>query len=173
MIGPLTLGWVFLRMGSLFFGGGYVLLPLLHQELVLHLGWLSYREFIDGTALSQITPGPVAILATFAGYLRGGISGALVATGAIFLPGVLLMLVLSRSYARLRHIPGIDHFLAVLSPAVTGLLLAAAWEIGKATPGSWRNMLLALGALGALLRFRIHPALLLFAAALMGWAFPS
>ena len=173
MISPLKLGWVFLRLGCLFFGGGYVLIPVLYQELVFHLGWLSPREFVDGTALSQITPGPVAILATFAGFLRGGFGGALAATVGIFLPGALLMLALSRSYARLRTYSGMDQMLSVLTPAVVGLLLAAAWEIGKEAPGSLRNLVIALGALGALLRFQIHPALLLLAAALLGWGFPS
>jgi chromate transporter len=72
----------FLPIGLVFFGGGFVLVPVLHQTLVEKLRWLSPQEFIDGVAISNLTPGPISVLATFAGYRLRGIAGALVATGA-------------------------------------------------------------------------------------------
>ena len=77
----LKLCGVFLKIGVIFFGGGYVLIPLLHRIMVDQLHWLSLKEFLDGVALSQLTPGPLAMLATFTGYKAAGFAGALAATG--------------------------------------------------------------------------------------------
>jgi len=71
----LTLAWTYLRIGLIFFGGGYVLIPLLQHLLVEQYKWLSLREFLDGVAISQLTPGPLAMLATFTGVRVGGFSG--------------------------------------------------------------------------------------------------
>jgi hypothetical protein len=75
MAGMVELAWVFLKIGVIFFGGGYVLIPLLHRLMVDHYHWLTLREFLDGVALSQLTPGPLAMLATFAGFRAGGFWG--------------------------------------------------------------------------------------------------
>lgn len=71
----ITLALLYLRIGLIFFGGGYVLIPLLQETLVHHYGWLTQREFIDGLAISQLTPGPLAMLATFTGVRIGGVWG--------------------------------------------------------------------------------------------------
>jgi len=98
----LTLAWTYLRIGLIFFGGGYVLIPLLQHLLVEQYKWLSLREFLDGVAISQLTPGPLAMLATFTGVRVGGFMGGLVATICIFLPCVVLMLFVGRYYTRLK-----------------------------------------------------------------------
>lgn len=102
MIGIATLAWVFFKTGLIFFGGGYVLIPLLHRLMVDQYRWLSLREFLDGVALSQLTPGPLAMLATFSGFRVGGFPGALVATISIFLPCTLLMLAITSRYEKFR-----------------------------------------------------------------------
>lgn len=71
-----TIAWTFLKIGLVFVGGGYVLIPLLHRIMVDQYHWLTMKEFLDGLALSQLTPGPLAILATFVGYRAGGFAGA-------------------------------------------------------------------------------------------------
>jgi chromate transporter len=76
--------WIFFKIGLVFFGGGYVVLPVIHRELVTNLHLLTEQEFIDGTAISQLTPGPVAIIATFAGFIIANVWGALVGTFAMF-----------------------------------------------------------------------------------------
>src|SRR6266545_3453378 len=95
------LGWLFFKIGLIFFGGGYVLIPLLHRIMVDQLHWLTLTEFLDGVALSQLTPGPLAMLATYTGFKAGGIAGAVVSTVFIFLPCTGLMLFLSSRYERL------------------------------------------------------------------------
>jgi len=78
-----TLGWTFLKVGCVFFGGGFVLVPILHQRMVEQLHWLTGQEFLDGVAISNLTPGPIAVLATFTGYHLHGVVGALLATSAL------------------------------------------------------------------------------------------
>ncbi len=163
------LAWVFLRIGLVFFGGGFVLLPVLHNHLVTRLGWLTQREFVDGVAISQLTPGPVAVLATFAGYHQAGVAGALLATAALFLPGILWMLFLCAQYERRREEPWARRFLAGVNPAVAGMVLSAAILLGRGSLAGWPSWIAAAAAF-ALLAFRgVHPAPLLGAAALAGW----
>ena len=126
----LTLAWIYLRIGLIFVGGGYVLIPLLNHIMVDQYHWLTLREFLDGLALSQLTPGPLAMLATFTGFRAGGFLGGLIATVFIFLPCVVLMLVIGRNYHRLKNIDLIRKTLDVLLPAVVGLVAAAAWNLG-------------------------------------------
>src|ERR1035437_3088288 len=109
IIGPLsllgTVAMTFLKTGLVFFGGGFVLVPTLHHRLVTELGWLSPREFLDGVAISNLTPGPIAVLATFAGDHIAGVAGALVATTALLAPAIGLMWLVSGQYERYRNDP--------------------------------------------------------------------
>lgn len=169
MKGLAGLAAVFFHIGLIFFGGGFVLLPVLHDRLVTRLGWLSPREFIDGVAISQLTPGPISVLATFAGYHRQGVAGALVATAALFLPALLWMLFLSRQYELHRDQPLAQRFLAGVNPAVAGLVLSAAFVLGKDTMTSWPHWAAASVAFVLLALARMHPAPVMAAAALAGW----
>lgn len=162
------LGWTFLKVGFGFFGGGFVLVPILHQTLVEGLHWLTPREFLDGVAISNLTPGPIAVLATFAGYRVQGILGALVATQALFLPALALMSLLSHFYGRLKDLHHVQNLLAGLTPAVVGMILGAAVILAPgALPGVAGFALVAL-ALVLLLRLRWHPAFVLGLGALAG-----
>ena len=146
MTSLLLIAWVYLRIGMIFVGGGYVLIPLLHHIMVDQYGWLTLRQFLDGLALSQLTPGPLAILATFTGYKAGGIPGALVATIFIFLPCVVLMLLVGRYYDRLKKIDIIGSTLDGLLPAVVGMVAAAAWNLGVSSlSGAKEFVILAIG----------------------------
>lgn len=131
MAAIVQLAWIFLRIGLIFFGGGYVLIPLLHRIMVDQLHWLSLTEFLDGLALSQLTPGPLAMLATFAGFKAGGLVGALVATLFIFLPCTVLMLAISSRYEKFRSMELIKSTLDGILPAIVGLVAAAAFNLGK------------------------------------------
>ena len=130
------LAGTFLKIGCVFFGGGYALVPLLHQHLVTNLHFLNEREFLDGVAISNLTPGPIAVLATFAGYHVASIAGALVATAALFVPSVALMLVISQQYARFREHSRAKRFLSGINPAVAGLIFATALLLAPAALAS-------------------------------------
>ncbi len=164
-----SIGATFLKIGLVFFGGGFVLLPLLHDRLVTDLRWLSAREFLDGVAISNLTPGPIAVLATFAGYRAGGVFGAVVATIAIFTPGVGLMMFLSRQYERYRDDRRVRRFLTGVNPAVTGLVLSAAVLLGRTAMTSWRAWLFCGVSLYLLGKLRWHPAPVLAIGAAAGY----
>jgi chromate transporter len=163
-----TLAWVFLKIGFVFFGGGFLLIPLLHHELVVSRGWLTQSAFIDGVAISQLTPGPVAILATFCGFVRGGVVGAAIATVCVFLPAFVLMIVLTHVYERARRMDGVRKVMDGLLPAIVGLLAASAFDIAKATILTPWHALLGLAAVVVLIRTNVSPALLILAGALAG-----
>jgi chromate transporter len=150
----LTLSTIFLRIGSITFGGGFVMIPLIEAEVVDSHHWLTHQEFVDATALGQITPGPVLITATFIGYRVAGTLGALVATISIFLPSFLMMVVAGSSLARFHTNTIVQSFLRGVTPAVVGLLVAAGISIGRAGIHSWVGLLIAIIAGAILIRFR-------------------
>jgi chromate transporter len=147
---------VFLRMGAATFGGGFVMIPLMEAEVVNSHQWLTRQEFADATALGQITPGPVLITATFIGYRVAGTLGALVATISIFLPAFLMTIAAGASLRRFRTNEIVQSFLRGVTPAVVGLLVAAAISIGRAGIESWVGVFMTMLALLVLIRFRIN-----------------
>ena len=150
----LLLSTMFLRVGAVTFGGGFVMIPLIEAEVVNSHQWLTHQEFADATALGQITPGPVLITATFIGYRVAGTLGALVATVSIFLPAFLMTLAAGASLRRFRTNEIVQSFLRGVTPAVVGLLVAAALSIGRAGIHSWIGLSIAAIALTVLIRFR-------------------
>jgi len=149
-----TLSAIFLRIGSVTFGGGLVMVPLIESEVVNNHHWLTHQEFADAFALGQITPGPVLITATFVGYRVAGTLGALVATISIFLPAFLMTLAAGSSLKRFRSNKQVQAFLRGIAPAVVGLLVAAALSIGRAGIHSWVGLAIMLVAMFVLVRFR-------------------
>ena len=169
--GLFKIAWLFLKIGLIFFGGGYVLIPLMHRIMVDQYRWLSLQEFIDGVALSQLTPGPLAMLATFTGFRAGGFWGGLIGTIFIFLPCTLLMLVISSHYEKFRNMESLREILDGLLPAVVGIIAAAAWEMGSTSLAGVRDfILLAAGFL--ILQFtRVSPMFVILGAGTAGYIF--
>lgn len=160
--------WIFFKIGLVFFGGGYVVIPIVHRELVSNLHLLTEHEFIDGVAISQLTPGPVAIIATFAGYKIAGVMGALTATFAMFLPGTVLMLFISKSYDKIKDSNLARRALNTIIPVIIGLLLAASFQIGKSTFNNAADIVLLVISFFLLVKYKINPALLIMASAILG-----
>ena len=127
----LSLSFIFLRIGTVTFGGGFVMIPEIENEVVNSHHWLTHQEFADATALGQITPGPVLIMATFVGYRVAGSIGALLCTICVFLPSFLMTIAAGSSFQRFRTNRQMRAFLRGVAPAVTGLLAAAAWSIAR------------------------------------------
>lgn len=159
---------VFLKMGTVIFGGGFAAIPFIQHEVVEVRGWLTAREFIDGVALGQLTPGPVAITATFVGYKVLGIPGALIATLGMFLPSGLMILGLIHLYRRVSSNVFVKGFLAGVMPAVTGMLLASTCFIGRSAVTGPAQAVVAALALALLLRFRLDPIWLVLGGAGVG-----
>lgn len=166
----LTLAWTYLKIGLIFFGGGYVLIPLLQHLLVEQYRWLTLREFLDGVAISQLTPGPLAMLATFTGVRVAGFGGGLVATVCIFLPCVVLMLLVGRYYTRLKEIDLIRATLDGVLPAVVGLVASAAWSLGT-TLSSLREWLLLLVAFCLFRWTSVNPMVMILGSGIIGILF--
>ena len=143
-----VLFWTFLKVGAVSFGSGYVLFAYLQSDFVEGLHWLSQRQLIDAIAISQVTPGPVFTTATFLGCLFAGLSGALLATLAIFLPGFVLVPFLDRIVRLVEERPPVRAFLDGVNLAVIGLIAAVTIQLGLS---SIHNPLAALVALASFL----------------------
>jgi chromate transporter len=126
---------VFVPIGVTTFGGGLAMIPAIEHTVVIEQGWLDPKAFADAIALGQITPGPVAICATFIGYRVAGLLGALVATLAMFAPAISLALAAGHSVDRFRASPLVDGALRTLAPVVIGMLAAATFSLGRAAVG--------------------------------------
>ena len=132
----LQLFWTFFVIGAFTIGGGYAMLSLIQNEVVVHHAWLSESTFTDIVAISQMTPGPVGInTATYVGYdvLYGatgsqlaGIAGSMVTTLALVLPSFIIMLLIVRFYQRFKGNPVYNGVMGALRPTVVGLIAAAA-----------------------------------------------
>ncbi len=160
---------VFLKIGAVLFGSGYVLLAFLRADLVDRLHWLTERQLLDAVAVGQVTPGPVFTTATFIGYLLGRGPGAVVATVAIFLPGFLLVAVSGPLIPRLRRSALAGAALDGIVVASLGLMLVVALQLARAALVDPLTVGIAAISGVALLRFRVNASWLVGAAALLGW----
>jgi len=166
----LSLAFIFLRIGAVTFGGGLVMIPQIEAEVVNSHHWLTHQEFADATALGQITPGPVLIMATFVGYRVAGTLGAMLATLCVFLPAFMMTIAAGSSFRRFRTNRQMQAFLRGVAPAVAGLLVAAALSVGRAGIHSWIGLSMAFIVLVILIRFRPNPFWVLMGAGLFRFA---
>lgn len=160
---------VFLKIGAVLYGSGYVLLAFLRADLVVRLGWLTDQQLVDAIAIGQVTPGPVFTTATFIGYLLGGVPGALLATLGIFLPSFVFVALSNPIIPRLRNSPWASGLLDGVNVASLGLMAAVTLQLGRAALIDLLTVVLALAALGLLFRFKVNSAWLVIGGALVGW----
>ncbi|MBM4403198.1 MAG: chromate transporter [Candidatus Cloacimonetes bacterium] len=161
---------VFTKIGLFSVGGGYAILAMIKQEVVLNYGWLTEAEFFDIVAVSQMTPGPIAInAATFIGYQKSGIAGAVVCTLGVILPSLLLMLLITLSYVKLRHKPWFNRIFYRLRPLAIGLIAAAAIMAGRDAIRDWFSVGIFAVALLLTWKWKINPFLLLIGAGIVGF----
>src|SRR5438067_3999572 len=165
-----ALAWVFLKIGAVLYGSGYLLLALARSELVTGRGWLTERQLLDAVAAGQFTPGPVSSTATFIGYLLRGVPGATVATCAIFLPSFVMVAALGPLLHRWRTSLLVAAFLRGVTAASLGLIAAVVIQLGNGaltTPMAWA---IAAIATAAAVWGRINPSWLLVGGAAAGLA---
>lgn len=158
----------FLKIGSVLYGSGYVLLAFLQGEFVDRHGWLTEQQILDAIAVGQVTPGPVFSTATFAGYLMGSWSGAIAATIGIFLPAFIFVFLTHGLVHWSRKGEVTSALLDGLNLAALGLMAGAAWVLGRDAIVSVWTLLIAAIALVALVKFRVNSTWLVLAAAVVG-----
>jgi chromate transporter len=145
-----SLSLLMLKIDCFAFGGGYASVPLMLHEIVEVQHWMSSRVLMDGIALGQITPGPIVITATFAGYLLAGIPGAVVGTISIFTPSLLLLLLVVPYFDRLQHNVVLQRALHGILVSFVGLLLAVTIRFAVVVDWSPLSVLVAACAFTAL-----------------------
>jgi chromate transporter len=165
-----SLGLFFAKAGAFTFGSGLAIVPFLHQGLVDDHHWLTEQQFVDAVAMGLISPGPVVIMATFAGYLAYGITGAVIATIAVFTPTYLFVVVPGRLIRRHENHPRLQGFVKGATAAAVGAIAGAAIVIGGQVINDATSIAIALVALAALLqpRVRVPEPALVGVAALAG-----
>jgi len=163
----LALGLLFFRTGLGAYGGGFAIVPSLHDTAVT-AGWITERQFQSAVAVGKLTPGPVLLMATFIGYLVHGWSGALVATFTIFAAPFGLVVSLGSWLLRMRSRRSVRAALRGLTPAVVGLMAAAAVTLGSSLR-SPADIALSVVTLLTLSRFATNPVMVLLVAGLLRW----
>src|SRR5579871_2395758 len=158
----------FVKVGTVLFGSGYVLLAFLRADLVARFHWLTSVQLLAAVAVGQVTPGPVFTTATFIGYLLGGVRGALVATFGIFLPAFVFVALSGPLVPRLRKSPLVRAFLDGVNVASLALMAAVTWELGRAAIVDGLTVALALVSAVLLLRFRVNSVWLALGGAAAG-----
>jgi chromate transporter len=168
---PVSLGALtgfFLKVGSVLYGSGYVLLAFLRADLVQRWGWLTDQQLMDAIAVGQFTPGPVFTTATFIGYVLAGVPGALLATLGIFLPSFVFVAASSPLIPRIRRSARAGSFLDGVNVASLGLMAAVTWQLGRAALVDWVTVCMALVATVLVFRLRLNTAWLVLGGALLG-----
>ena len=171
---------VFFVIGLFCFGGGYGILPFIQGEVIAR-GWMTAQEFINVIAVSESTPGPLGInVATYVGFKMGSIPGAVCATGGLMLPAFVLVLLAVRILRTERGSALWNRFTIGIRPVVVGLIFYAAYNIARTelvdlTAGGlsvqWISLLLAVIGFLGVHKFKLHPILLIGAAAVLGAIF--
>jgi chromate transporter len=167
-VGLMPLFLFFLKVGSVLFGSGYVLLAFLRADLVDRWHWLTEAQLLDAIAVGQVTPGPVFTTATFIGYLLAGTPGAAVATVGIFLPAFFFVAISGPLVPRLRRSRLAGAFLDGVNVASMALMAAVTWHLARSAVVDVVTVALAVVSLVLLLRFRINPTWLVLGGGAVG-----
>lgn len=175
----LELFWAFFKIGAFTFGGGYAMLPLIQAEVERH-GWMMASELVNFVAVSESTPGPLAVnIATYVGMELAGLPGALCSTVGVVLPSFLVILIVARCFERFRQSRLVKGCMSGLKPAVVGLIGAAMISVSKtvflpegaaawsASPEFWVSAGILILSLGMAVK-KVHPILIILSSAALG-----
>ena len=164
---------VFLKIGALLYGSGYVLLSFMQTEFVDQRGWLTQEQLVDAISAGQFTPGPVFSTAGFAGYVISGWEGAILATLGIFLPSFLFVTATHPLVPRLRRSSWAAPFLDGVNAAALALMVVVTVRLGLEVLDGWYTAVLFVVGAAILLRFNPNSALLVAAGAAAGLAYTA
>ena len=161
---------LFLKIGAVLYGSGYVLLAFLRADFVDRLGWLTETQLLDAVAIGQVTPGPVFTTATFIGFLLAGVPGAVIATVAIFLPSFVFVAAIHPQVERLRASGVTAPILDAVNASAVGLMTVVMVFLGRSAVVDVPTILAALAALAVLIFTKVNSLWLILAGAVMGAA---
>jgi chromate transporter len=167
-VGLVPLCLVFLKLGVVVFGSGYVLLAFFKADLVDHLHWITNPQLLDAVTAGQVTPGPVFATATFLGYLIRGWAGAAIATAAIFLPSFLMAGLVAALAERIRRSPLASAFLDGVNAAAVALMAFVALALGRSTLVDGWTWAFAIVSIALLIRVRLNATWLILSGAALG-----
>lgn len=153
------IAWLCFKTGLLSFGGAYAAIVFVQRGAVAEYGWLTDAQLLDGVALSVATPGPFMLFTTFAGYLAGGLAGAIVATFFVFLPSFAFVLAGAQYVEKVQNNATIQPFLAGVSAAVVGVIAVVSLELIPEAIVGWPTLLIAVAAFLAIVWFKLDVAL--------------
>lgn len=171
----LKLFWTFLLIGSVSFGGGYAMIPVIEIE-VSNNGWMTTQEFTDVIAIAGMSPGPIATnSAIFVGYQTAGILGAISSSLGMVLPSLIIVLVISSFFKKINHHKLVKSSFYGLRPVITGLIIYAAISfaisnhlVGSLSWHTFSTFIIYLVALLCLVYLKMHPLLVIFASGIVG-----
>jgi len=160
--------FIFLKIGSVLYGSGYVLLAFLRSDFVVNLGWLTDQQLIDAVAIGQVTPGPVFTTATFIGYILAGMPGALLATLGIFLPSFIFVALSSPLIPKLRNSSFFSSLLDGINAVSLGLMAAVMFQLGRASLIDPITIIIGLVSGVLLIRYRVNSTWLVLGGGVIG-----
>ncbi|NLK09027.1 MAG: chromate transporter [Firmicutes bacterium] len=174
----LQMFWIFFRLGLFTVGGGYAMLPLIQAEISRY-GWITGEEFVDMIAIAEMTPGAIGVnTATFVGFRQGGLFGSVLATAALTLPSLIVVVLVSKVLDRFQDHPTVEAILSGIRPVVAGLIASAALFIAQAAfinPAPSGSVVfnptafaLALVSGVAVVKFKLHPITVMLGAGVLG-----
>ncbi|MCC8180949.1 MAG: chromate transporter [Planctomycetes bacterium] len=166
---PLVLSFV--KIGLFGFGGGYAILPLISHQVVDIHRWTTYQEFTDIVAISQMTPGPIALnAATYVGFTQFGVLGSALATLSVCFAPFIIMSVVCKFFLSMKDNPRVAGAMRLLRPAVIGLVAAAALLLmNRESFVDWKSGLIFALVFASTVWLRVHPIPLLVSSGVIGW----
>ena len=165
----LTLFVTFFKIGAFTFGGGYAMIPIFEREFVTERGWISDEEMLNYVAISQSTPGVIAVnMATFIGYRRRGFWGALVSTLAVIIPSLILISVIAAFISHFSEYVYVQKALKGINVAVAVILTSAVWDLGKKAVVDIIGLILAIVAFVAVAIFKVNSIWLIIFSLVVG-----
>ena len=167
----LQMAWLFLKTGLFSFGGAYASLAFVQRGAVDQYHWLTSQQLLDGVALSVATPGPFMLFTTFAGYLAGGIPGAIIATFFVFLPSFIFVLLGAKHIEQVRNNRFVQAFLAGVSAAVVGVILVVSLELIPGALVGIPSIVIAVIAFAVIQFFKVDVARVAISAIIAGIAY--
>ncbi len=160
---------LFFKIGGMTFGGGYVMMPIMQEEIVDNRGWISSEDFIDILAVAQSFPGALAVnAAIYVGYKLRGKKGAFASCAGVILPPFLIILVASAFLLKFRQSKILQGFFSGVRPAVTAIILAAVVKLSKNIDLNFISIIVAIVAFVGVAIFKIHPAFVIIASGTFG-----